>query len=145
MAGDSMLDLYHRTTPEAARAILAEGRLVTRENRPEAYCSTRVDGQGEGYGVAVVHLRVRESLAELDDEFPGGEQHFRVPLDAAQVVEAFTLDRDGTRHSLTPLPNTARAAFPTTASQVCTPPAVGIATGDRPARRHRPPAAGMER
>ena len=142
MAGDSMLDLYHRTTPEAARAILAEGRFLTRENRPEAYCSTHVDGQGEGYGVAVVHLRIRESLAELEDEFPGGEQHFRVPLDAAQVVEAFTLDRDGTRH---PLSNRASAAFPTTAGQVSTPPAVGIATGDRPARRHRPPAAGMER
>jgi len=60
----------------------------------------------------------------------------------AQVVEAFTLDRDGTRH---PLSNRASAAFPTTAGQVSTPPAVGIATGDRPARRHRPPAAGMER
>lgn len=47
MAGDSMLDLYHRTTPEAARAILREDHFVTRENRPEAYCSTRVDGQGE--------------------------------------------------------------------------------------------------
>jgi len=39
MAGDSMLDLYHRTTPEAARAILAENRFVTRENRSEAHLS----------------------------------------------------------------------------------------------------------
>jgi len=142
MAGDSMLDLYHRTTPEAARAILAEGRLVTRENRPEAYCSTRVDGQGEGYGVAVVHLRISESLTELDDEFPDGEQHFRVPLDAAQVVEAFTLDRDGTRHPLTPLPK-ASVAFPLSPGQVPTRPP--MATENRPTGRSRPPAAGMER
>ncbi len=97
MAGDGILDPHHRTTPEAARAVLAENRFVTRENRPEAYCSTHVNGQGEGYGVAVVHLRIRESLAELEDELPDGEQHFRVPLDSAQIVEAFTLDRDGTR------------------------------------------------
>jgi len=50
--------------------------------------------------VAVDHLRVRESLAELDDEFPDGEQHFRVPLESSQIVEAFTLDQDGTRHPL---------------------------------------------
>jgi len=48
MADDSMLDLYHRTTPEAAQAILAENRFVTRGNRPKAYCSTHIDGQGAG-------------------------------------------------------------------------------------------------
>jgi hypothetical protein len=37
------LDLYHRTTPEAAEQI-----------------------------------RVPENVAELDDEFPSGEQHYRV-------------------------------------------------------------------
>jgi len=143
MAGDGMLDLYHRTTPEAARAILVENRFVTRENRPEAYCSTHVDGQGEGYGVAVVHLRIRESLAELEDEFPDGEQHFRVPLDSAQIVEAFTLDRDGTRHPLIPLPNKATEAFPNSPSQIPTrPPAI---TNERPPRRDRAPATGMER
>lgn len=62
--------------------------------------------------MAVVHLRIRESLTELEDEFPEGEQHFRVPLDAAQVMEAFTLDRDGIRHPLTPLPNKTSTAFP---------------------------------
>ncbi len=138
-----MLDLYRRTTPEAARAILADNRFVTRGNRPEAYCSTHVDGQGEGYGVAVVHLRIRESVAELEDEFPDGEQHFRVPLDSAQIVEAFTRDRDGTRHPLMPLPNRVNAAFPTSPSQVpVRPPA---ATNERPPRRDRPPVTGMER
>lgn len=139
MTGDVMLDLYHRTTPEAARAILAENRFLTRGNRPEAYCSTRVDGQGEEYGVAVVHLRIGASLAELEDEFPDGEQHFRVPLDAAHVVEAFTLDRDGTRRPLTPLPKSVSTAFPSSPSQLATRP------GEQPPRQARPPAAGMER
>lgn len=38
------LDLYHRTSEEAARAIVATGRFLTRENTPEAYVSTHVDG-----------------------------------------------------------------------------------------------------
>ncbi len=67
-----MLDLYHRTTPEAAQAILADNRFVTRENRAVASCSTHIDGQGKGYGVAVVHLRIRESLGEIDYESPAG-------------------------------------------------------------------------
>lgn len=92
----------------------------------------------------MVHLRIQESLAELEDEFPDGEQHFRVPLDSAHIVEAFTLERDGTRHPLTPLPNRATAAFPPSPGQLSTrtPPA---ATNKRPPTRNRPPTAGFER
>jgi len=94
--------------------------------------------------VAVVHLRIRESLAELEDEFPDGEQHFRVPLDSAQIMEAFTLERDGTRHPLTPLPNRATAALPPSPGQVPT-RTPAAATNERPPRRNRPPTAGLER
>lgn len=102
VAGDQMIDLYHRTTPEHAAAILHAGRFMTRENTPEAFVSNRVAGQATGYGAAVVHVRVRESAAELDDEFPDGEQHFRIPLRGAQVVDAFTVDETGGRHPLAP-------------------------------------------
>ena len=73
-----MLDLYHRTTPEAAAQILATGRMDSRENTREAYFSTRREGHAEGYGEGVVHLRIPRYLAELEDEFPDGEQHYRV-------------------------------------------------------------------
>ena len=84
------LDLYHRTSEDAARAIVATGRFLTRENTPEAYVSTHVDGEAAGYGSAVVHVRVDEADAQLEDEFPDGELHYRIPLDRAEVVEAFT-------------------------------------------------------
>lgn len=86
----STLDLFHRTTPEAAAAIVATGRWVSRENTRDVYFSTSATGgQADGYGVAVVHVRVPEVLAELDDEFPDGEQHYRVRADrlaAAHLV-----------------------------------------------------------
>ena len=59
------LDLYHRTSEDAARAIVATGRFLTRENTPEAYVSTHVDGEAAGYGSAVVHVRVDEADAQL--------------------------------------------------------------------------------
>lgn len=73
------VDLYHRTTGEAAERITSSGRMHSRENSDESYFSTRVDGQTDGYGATVVWVRVPEELAALDDEFPDGEQHYRVP------------------------------------------------------------------
>jgi hypothetical protein len=72
------LDLYHRTTPEAAQAILRDKRMDSKE-RGDVFFSTHRSGDNStGYGSAVVHVRVPEHLAELDDEFPNGEQHYRV-------------------------------------------------------------------
>ena len=94
------LDLYHRTSEEAARAIIQAGHFLTRENTREAFVSTHVDGQAAGYGTAIVHVRVDEADAQLDDEFPDGEQHYRIPLDRAEVVEAFTLTAEGERRRI---------------------------------------------
>jgi hypothetical protein len=90
-AGEQVLDLYHRTSAEAAQRIYREGRMTSRENTGEAYFSTTVAGQAEGYGEAVVHIRVPLALAELEDEFPDGEQHYRVPV-AALRREHFVPD-----------------------------------------------------
>jgi len=107
------LDLYHRTSEDAARAIVATGRFLTRENTPEAYVSTHVDGEAAGYGSAVVHVRVDEADAQLEDEFPDGELHYRIPLDRAEVVEAFTLTQEGERSPLAGAVTNVRAAsFP---------------------------------
>jgi GNAT superfamily N-acetyltransferase len=77
-ANGDFIDLYHRTSPEAARAIHREKRMVSKESTGEAYFSTHPHGQVEGYGEGIVHVRVPAHMAELDDEFPSGEQHYRV-------------------------------------------------------------------
>lgn len=100
-AADGVLDLYHHTSAEAAQAILARGDWQTRENTAEAYASTHVAEQAEGYGAAVVHIQVAEDDAVLDDEFPSGEQHYRVPFDKLTVISAFTIADDGTTQEIT--------------------------------------------
>ncbi|MFF7198237.1 NAD(+)--rifampin ADP-ribosyltransferase [Streptomyces sp. NPDC008079] len=77
----SHLDLYHRTTPEAADAIYREKRMLSRENGPVYFSTHRghePDSQAIGYGEGVVHVRVPEHLAQIDDEFPSGEQHYQI-------------------------------------------------------------------
>ena len=70
--------LFHRTTPEAARQIHAGGAWVSRENTAEVYFSDRLNGEAVGYGPAVVMVAIPQHLAELEDEFPDGEHHYRV-------------------------------------------------------------------
>lgn len=61
---DQVLDLYHRTTREAAESILREGTFRTRENTEEAFVSNRPQGYADEYGDVVVHVRIPESLAD---------------------------------------------------------------------------------
>lgn len=76
------LDLYHRTTPEAAETIRSERSMRSKENTGETYWSTfrgdEPDAQAHGYGAGTVHIRVPHHLAEIEDEFPSGEEHYRV-------------------------------------------------------------------
>lgn len=53
-------DLYHRTEPEAAQAILASGRFESHcRNTQEAYFTNMADGRNaRHYGDAVVHVQV---------------------------------------------------------------------------------------
>ncbi|PPF87564.1 hypothetical protein C5E07_16640 [Pseudoclavibacter sp. RFBJ3] len=107
------IDLYHRTTEDAAAQIVRDGKFLTRENTREAFASTHVEGQAEGYGAAVVHVRIDQAAAELDDEFPDGEQHYRIPLDQAQVIDAFKVGPDGERSPIAPAASKAwEASFP---------------------------------
>lgn len=84
------LHLYHRTTAANAARIRATGRWLSRENTRAVYLSTRSDGHASGYGDTVVHVIVPEEWCELDDEFPDGEQHYRVHVDKlarARIVD----------------------------------------------------------
>lgn len=86
--------LYHRTTPELADAIRAQGRFISAENTASAFFSTHLDGQADGYGTAVVEIHVPAELFDeeigqfgqeqgwLDDQFPSGEQHWALSIKA---------------------------------------------------------------
>lgn len=101
---ESTVVLYHRTTPEAAAAVYASGCMVSRENTREAYFSTRRDGHAEGYGEGVVAVAVHRVHAELDDEFPDGERHYRVLaalINYACLVCPWCGSREGYREAIT--------------------------------------------
>lgn len=72
------LRLYHRTSAANAARIMSELRMISMENTQEVYFSTELAGEAAGYGDAVVCIVIPVELAELDDEFPSGEQHYRV-------------------------------------------------------------------
>lgn len=74
------MKLYHATTKEAAEAIRATGRFLSKEHTQEAFFSTVPDGMITGYGDAVVCVDVPDEIAELDDWFPSGEEHYRVKV-----------------------------------------------------------------
>ncbi|ULD38846.1 hypothetical protein [Rhodococcus qingshengii] len=75
------MKLYHRTTEAAADAIVAAQSWVSRENTQEVYFSSaQSGGAADGYGDAVLSVDVPDTVAHLDDEFPDGEQHFRVSI-----------------------------------------------------------------
>ena len=94
------IDLYHRTTPEAAAAIMRQRTMVTKENGHRVFFSTVPDGQAAGYGDAVIHVRIPEHLAHLDDEFPDGEQHYWV--DARRLTPEHFVDENHRHAEATP-------------------------------------------
>jgi hypothetical protein len=62
-----MVDLYHRTTPEAAEAIKASGRFEPQEyDWDTTYFAKTKDMSG--YGSSVVHVRVPEQHVSYDED-----------------------------------------------------------------------------
>lgn len=78
------LDLYHRTGEMTAIQIHRDRRFESKTNPggvPSAYFSTHPhDEQTEHFGRGLVHVRVPAHIAEIDDEFPSGVQHYTVPV-----------------------------------------------------------------
>lgn len=79
--------LIHRTSPEEAARIVETGEWRSYEHPARVYFSTVSEGQGEGYGEAVLVVDLDESVCELDDEFPDGERHYAVPVQALAGVK----------------------------------------------------------
>ena len=82
--------VYHYTSESARAAILADQRWLSKEADGWVYVTSHRGGQAQGYGPAVVALAVPDDVLELDDEFPDGEQHFRI-----HVGTLHTLMRSG--------------------------------------------------
>lgn len=80
IATDGTVLLYHRTTPASAQEIRNTGKMTGKEDG--LFFSTAPDGQIEGYGEAVVELRIPLSELMLDDVF-GDEAHVRLPTSGA--------------------------------------------------------------
>lgn len=72
--------LYHVTSLEAAKAIYPDGPFTSKEADGSVYFSDRLGEHASGYGNAYVAVWVPEYIAVLDDEFPDGEQHYRINL-----------------------------------------------------------------
>ncbi len=82
---DEYLELYHRTSPEAAEKITRTGTWPATddgENGVEVIASTHRDGQAGGTGDAVVALRIPPDLAVSVVEFSDGEQDYHLPAGA---------------------------------------------------------------
>ena len=70
--------VYHRTTENAKQKILSTGKMSAKEDG--IFFSTKRDGQAEGYGDAVVEMRIPVENLVLDDIFDD-EAHLRYPLE----------------------------------------------------------------
>jgi predicted GNAT family N-acyltransferase len=81
---DGMVTVYHRTTPENKAEIERTGEMQGLEDG--VFFSTKETGQNQGYGEAVVKLKVPVEQLIVDDTF-GDEAHLRIPTaKAGQIV-----------------------------------------------------------
>ena len=75
---DGTVTLFHHTNKNAAEQIAKTGRLKS-AGEPSVYLTTQKTPD-TGYGDVVVPVRVRPSMLNLDDEFPGGRMDFRIDV-----------------------------------------------------------------
>ncbi len=77
---DGNVTVYHRTSSENKLQIEESGKMTGLENG--VFFSTRETGQAEGYGKAIVKLKVPVEELQIDDVF-GNEAHVRIPTSRA--------------------------------------------------------------
>jgi hypothetical protein len=80
---DGMVTVYHRTTPDKKAEIEKTGNMKGLEDG--VFFSTKETGQAEGYGDAIVKLKIPVEQLILDDTF-GDEAHVRIPTKKAGEV-----------------------------------------------------------
>ncbi|WP_100514285.1 hypothetical protein [Mycobacteroides abscessus] len=77
---EGKIQLFHRTSAVNAKNIAANGEWQSKEHTQVVYFSNRRTGQAEGYGPVVVSVIVPKEIAQLDDEFPDGEEHYTIKI-----------------------------------------------------------------
>lgn len=75
---DGTVTLYHRTSQGKADAVKRTGVFRSLENTNETFFSNKLKGQAEGYGDAVIAVKVKPSATRINDAFHGGEIHVAV-------------------------------------------------------------------
>ena len=80
---EGMVTVYHRTTPENKVEIERTGEMQGLEDG--VFFSTTETGQNQGYGDAVVKLKIPVEQLIVDDTF-GDEAHLRIPTAKAGQV-----------------------------------------------------------
>jgi hypothetical protein len=85
---NGLVTVYHRTNPEDAKIILESGKFIPKEDG--IFFSTSKTGQAEGYGDAVIELRIPADRLQIDDIFDN-EAHLRFPakVNKAQGIKQF--------------------------------------------------------
>lgn len=80
---EGWIELFHRTTAEAAETIGRVRRFQSKEGNKDTgpiYFSNRDEGYyAAGYGEGCVRVVMPIHAVKLDDEFETGERHYRVP------------------------------------------------------------------
>jgi len=66
--------VYHSTSPQAAKQIVATQMLVSKAE-PDVYVSSVPQ---TAYGSAIIKMQIPEKLLILDDEFPDGRMDYRI-------------------------------------------------------------------
>lgn len=87
--------VYHMTAPRAANAIKTSGTMIPKEDGL-FFSNKKFGPASEGYGTAAVKLDIPEARLILDDEFPTGEKHYRLPVESGKPadVSQWLLDRN---------------------------------------------------
>jgi len=78
---DGMVTVYHRTSSEKKSQIEESGKMTGLEDG--VFFSTKETGQAEGYGKAIVKLKIPVEELQIDDTF-GNEAHVRIPTAKAK-------------------------------------------------------------
>ena len=73
---DGTVTVYHHTSAENAAKIRRDGWLRS-AGEPDLYFTTQAETD-TGYGDTAIAVRVKPERLQLDDEFPGGRQDYRV-------------------------------------------------------------------
>ena len=66
---DGTVTLYHRTSKANADAVTKTGKFISKENTDETFFSNKPTGQAEGYGDAIVTVKVPAQVIRINDAF----------------------------------------------------------------------------